>query len=329
MPGRNAIAAFLVAFLGTSPALAQNVAWPAFGPLRNLLTFEGYTDTLPDFAGPLDGSAELTIFTEGNHFPVLLPLALERFPNWCRANHACEADASRILAVTLPQPMIVRILKDGGARLGNAVLPVGADKPIFPDLIMGGTAPLKQLHDAGIVGPRAQVFARSRGMAMLLPRKFIVHDIDEFAERVGRMILASPGEPGAREQYRASLQAMIGKERTARLFGREVTAFPGRLGIQHRDVPYALLNGLADGGLIVRHLARFYAEAFPDLLRAIDVAGAERFGQEIGVVETERARRHPLAAAFRRFLMEAAQSAYPDGGFAVLGPDVFGRSLDL
>jgi predicted DNA-binding ribbon-helix-helix protein len=30
----------------------------------------------------------------------------------------------------------------------------------------------------------------------------------------------------------------------------EVRTFPGRLGIQHRDVPYALLNDIADGGLI-------------------------------------------------------------------------------
>src|SRR5262245_24324676 len=94
-----------------APAAAQSVAWPAFGPARGLLKLDGLTDTLPDFVGPLDGSAALTIFTEGNHYPVLLPLALEAFPAWCRTTGACQADAGNILVVTLPQPMIVDILR--------------------------------------------------------------------------------------------------------------------------------------------------------------------------------------------------------------------------
>jgi hypothetical protein len=78
MLGRNAIATALALGLGVVPAAAQSAAWPAFGPLRGLLKFDGYIDTMPDFVGPIDGSAELTIFTEDNHFPVLLPLVLER-----------------------------------------------------------------------------------------------------------------------------------------------------------------------------------------------------------------------------------------------------------
>src|SRR5215831_11621054 len=141
----------LMAPLWQLPASAQGVAWPAFGPVRNLLRFDGFTDTLPDFIGPIDGSAELTIFTEGNHYPVLLPLVLQRFPQWCRERHECDADPARILVVTLPQPMVVRMLADGGISLGNAVLPVGPDKPVFPDLVMGGPTPLRQLRAAGVV----------------------------------------------------------------------------------------------------------------------------------------------------------------------------------
>jgi hypothetical protein len=37
------------------------------------------------------------------------------------------------------------------------------------------------------------------------------------------------------------------------ILGRETSEFPGRLGIQHRDVPFAVANGLADAGLLVRH----------------------------------------------------------------------------
>ena len=72
----------LTALSDPSSVEAQSVTWPAFGPERNLLRFDGFTDTLPDFIGPIDGSAELTIFTEGNHYPVLLPLVLQRFPQW-------------------------------------------------------------------------------------------------------------------------------------------------------------------------------------------------------------------------------------------------------
>src|ERR1700730_828740 len=114
----------LIGCLASIPAAAQYVTWPAFGPERGLLQLDGLTDVLPDFVGPVDGSAELTIFTEGNHYPVLLPLVLQRFPEWCRANHACDADAARILVVTLPQPMVVRMLTEGGISLGNAVLPI-------------------------------------------------------------------------------------------------------------------------------------------------------------------------------------------------------------
>jgi hypothetical protein len=91
-------------------------------------------------------------------------------------------------------------------------------------------------------------------------------------------------------------------------------------------VPYALINGLADGGLIFRHLANFYASAFPERLRALAVPGAERFGQDIAIVRTTRS--HALAASFERFLMEVALGAYPEGGFAQLG-SAFGTPADL
>jgi hypothetical protein len=177
----------LVTIFASLSAEAQSVVWPAFGPVRNLLRFDGFTDTVPDFIGPIDGSAQLTIFSEGNHYPVLLPLVLQRFPDWCRANHACEADAARILVVTLPQPMIVRMLTEGGISLGNAILPVGRDKPVFPDLVMGGLAPLRQLRAANVVEGQARIFARTRGMGMLLSKSLTgVGDLEQFSQQIDR-----------------------------------------------------------------------------------------------------------------------------------------------
>ena len=317
----------LVTALASVSATAQSVSWPAFGPLRNLPRFDGFTDTVPDFVGPIDGSAQLTIFTEGNHYPVLLPLVLQRFPEWCRAHQACDADPAGILVVILPQPMVVRMLTEGGISLGNAVLPVGPDKPVFPDLVMAGLAPLRQLRAAGVVEGQARIFAHTLGMGMLLSKTVAgVDDLDQFSRRINRLIVASPSEPGARQQYRATLAAQLGETATAQLFGHEVVTFAGRLGIQHRDVPYALINDLADGGLIFSHLANFYAAAFPERLRALGVPGAERFGQDIAIVRTTRS--HALAVSFERFFMEVAPTAYPEGGFAVLGP-TFGTPVDL
>jgi hypothetical protein len=198
----------LLACLAASPSAAQSVSWPAFGPERSLPRLDGLTDALTDFVGPLDGSAELTIFTEGNHYPVLLPLVLDAFPAWCKDSGACEADAGKILIVTLPQPMVVEMLLKGGIRRGNAIVPIGRDQHVFPDLVMGGPVPLRQLADAGILEQRAMVFARHRGLGLLLKRDLAdIGDVETFRARAARIVLASESEPGARNQYRATLDA--------------------------------------------------------------------------------------------------------------------------
>src|SRR5262245_36707839 len=301
--------ASLTGALVSIPAGAQYVAWPAFGPERGLMRIDGLTDTLPDFVGPIDDSAELTIFTEGNHYPVLLPLVQDRFPAWCRITGSCRADGGKILVVTLPQPMIVEMLMKGGARIGNAVIPVGPDQHVFPD--------------------KGRVFARHRGLGLLLKHELAdVSDVADFRSRVARVVLASESEPGARNQYRATLESLIGPDAAADLFTHEVRSFPGRLGVQHRDVPYAILNGVADGGIIFAHLATFYAQRYPDRLRSVAVPAAGPFGQEIAVARTTH-ERGPLAGAFERFFLEAARTAYPTGGFTADQNFRYGATVDL
>jgi hypothetical protein len=319
----------LICCLVSMPAAAQHVAWPIFGQERGLLQLDGLTDALPDFVGPIDGSAELTIFTEGNHYPVLLPLVLERFPAWCQSTGSCRADPAKILVVTLPQPMVVDMLTKGGIRLGNAVIPVGRDRRVFPDLVMAGAQPLRQLAASGVLENKATVFARHRGLGLLLKRDLAdVTDVASFRAHVARVVLASESEPGARNQYRATLESLLGPEAAADVFTHEVNAFPGRLGIQHRDVPYAVLNDIADGGIIFGHLAAFYGQRYPDRLRAVAVPAAEPFGQEIAVAPTIR-ERGPLSAAFEQFFLETARTAYPDGGFTAVKHFRYGATLNL
>jgi len=229
----------------------------------------------------------------------------------------------------LPQPMVVDMLLKGGIRLGNAIIPIGRDQHVFPDLVMGGAGPLRQLADAGILQQRAVVFARHRGLGLLLKRDLTdIGDVESFRARAARIVLASENEPGARNQYRATLEALAGKDATAELLAHEIRTFPGRLGIQHRDVPYAVLNDIADGGIIFSHLAAFYAHTYPDRLRAVAVADAERFGQELALARTEREPSR-LTAAFERFFLDAARTAYPARGFADQSKFQYGAELNL
>lgn len=319
----------LLVCLSPGAVAAQSVEWPAFGADRGFLHFQGIANTVPDFVGPIDGSALLTIFSEGNHFPVLLPLALEAFPAWCRSTGACQIEASEILIVTLPQPMVIDILLKGGVRLGNAVLPVGKRDRVFPTFVMGGRESLERLATAGIVERTAQVFARHRGLGLLVRQDLAgVKDLRDFLDQVRRLVIASESEPGARNQYRAALDALVGRDAATRIMEREVRTFGGRLGIQHRDVPYALVNDLADGGIIFSHLAAFYANHYRDRLRYIAVPEAEPFGREIAIVRTT-AEQGPVAQAFHRFFLETARTAYPAGGFAAITTFAYGGKLDL
>src|SRR5258708_3619081 len=54
-----ALALGLIACFAPSLYGAQNSSYPAFGPHEALLRLHRFTDTLPDFVGPIDGSAEL------------------------------------------------------------------------------------------------------------------------------------------------------------------------------------------------------------------------------------------------------------------------------
>jgi hypothetical protein len=313
----------------TAPmARAQSVDWPLAGPDRGYLNLKGFVDTLADFVGPIDGSAKLTVFAEGNHYPVLLPLLLDAFPAWCRSTGSCDVAAADILIVTLPQTMVVEMLLKGGIRLGSATVPI--HKPgVFPDFVMGGSGSLQRLAAAGIIERRATVFARHRGLGLLLAKRLAdIADLEGFASGIGRVVLASDSEPTARNQYVATLGKLIGAEATSRLLAREVGVFPGRLGIQHRDVPYAVLNDLADGGIIFAHLAQFYTLSFPDALRAVSVPAAADFGRDIALARVA-GERPPTADAFARFFLAAARSAYPDGGFSPLSDFAYGRVIDL
>jgi len=306
------------------------VDWPRFGPKRSGLQLNGHTNNLPDFVGPVDGSARLIIFTEGNHFPVLLPLVFEEFPAWCAMQKECDLTADQILVVTLPQVMIVKALTSGVIRAGNATMNIVPGK-VYPHLVMGGEGPLRKLCAAGIVQSEARVFARHRGMGLLVRRdnSDTLTSLENLVTNDASIILATPNEAGARRQYQTTMTELLGKEATERILDREVRDFPGRLGIQHRDVPFALLHGYAKAGLIFGHLADFYTRSFPEKLYFVPVDEAAPFGQNILLTYAAHEVDSQEADLFNRFFMERARNAYPDGGFTPVNQFAYGKVVDL
>ncbi len=300
-------------------------------PHPGVPSLNGHTDTVPDIVGRLGTPIDLAIFTEGNHFPALLGgEIIEPFRTWAPAQAEYAALAlDNIVVVTLPQPMIVGILLGGGISLGNLTLEVSRASGFYPDIVMGGAAPLAQLHRASIVGPAARVFAQNRGFSLVVAagNPLAVRTLDDLAQPGMRVVLASESEPGARRQYISALDALVGEDAARSILARELVTFPGRLGIQHRDVPQAIATRCADVGIIFHHLARYFAGAYPQLCTMVAVPGADKFSSQIAMVSSLAPLRAQAAKAFSEFFLGVAREVYPRYGFAALSEAEFGATV--
>ena len=140
--------------------------------------------------------------------------------------------------------------------------------------------------------------------------------------------MASADEPGARSQYISAFKAMLGEEATKSILVRETGMFPGRLGIQHRDVLHSLAAGEADAGIIFHHLARYFANAYPQVCAMVTVPGAEQFSSTIAMVSAIDPLRAKAAKAFAEYFLSVARTVYPRYGFASM-TDAEYRALTL
>lgn len=294
---------------------------------------DGHTDTVPDIVGRLVASIGLAIFTEGNHFPALLGgEIIEPFRTWTRAQAQYAGLAlDNIVVVTLPQPMIVGMLLGGGISLGNLTIEVSRASGFYPDIVMAGAAPLTQLRKASIVEAEARIFARNRGLSLLVAagNPLGIQSLDDVARSGIRIVMASESEPGARRLYISALEALIGRETTKSILTRETVKFPGRLGIQHRDVLQAIAGRDADVGIIFHHLARYFAATYPELCAMVTVPGAEQFSSTVATAQTVDPLRAPAAKAFSEFFLDVAREVYPRYGFAMMNEAEYGATLRL
>ena len=161
------------AWAGSEPMRGPtgSVVWKTIVPaMPDILALDGHTDTVPDIVGRLGAPIDLAIFTEGNHFPALLGGGIiGGFRAWAPAQPQYSGlGLGNIVVVTLPQPMIVRMVIGGGISLGNLTLEVSRASGFYPDILMAGDAPLAQLHKASIVGGEARIFARNRGLSLVV-----------------------------------------------------------------------------------------------------------------------------------------------------------------
>lgn len=310
---------------------AETFPFQIYGSIpAGLSRLSGFTDTIPDVVGRIDSHASLVIFSEGNHFPVLLPLALDGFRDWLRQKgRALRND--NIVIFTLPQSMLVSALECGGIAFGAAVVPVDRTDGLWPDVVMAGDSPLKKLSSDGFLVPMARRFARSRGMSFLVRagNPLGLHSVQDLADRQARIVLATSQEAGARQQYLDSLSMLASPEAVKEILGHEIVGFPGRLGIQHRDVPFAVANGLADAGLLVHHLAFYYAETFLAEFEVVSLAGAEQRSADIYAALADHPRNAEAAAWFLEFFFSRAHEAYEANGFVEMSAAEFGETLAL
>lgn len=306
----------------------QVIAAPAGIP-----ALDGHTDTVPDIVGRLGAPIGLAIFTEGNHFPALLGGDIvEPFRYWARSQKRYASLAlDNIVIVTLPQPMIVGMLLGGGIALGNFTIAVNRASGFYPDIVMGGATPLTQLRKASIVEAEARVFARNRGLSLLVAtgNPLGITGLGDLTRPGIRVVMASQSEPGARLQYISALEAMLGAAATQSILAREKVTFPGRLGIQHRDVLQATASRDADVGIIFHHLAQYFAAAYPELCTMVAVPGAEKFSSTIAMASTKDPLRAEAARGFSEFFLAAAREVYPRYGFAVMNEAEFGATISL
>ena len=75
-----------------------------------------------------------------------------------------------------------------------------------------------------------------------------------------------------------------------------------------------MITGEADVGIIFHHLARYYANAYPELYEMLTVSGAEQFAGEIAMVPVMSPLRATAARALLRTFLRSPIPSIRDTG---------------
>ncbi len=310
------------------------LVWPVVTKLKlGIRSIDGHTDTVPDIVGRIGSPASLVIFTEGNHLMVLLSEdIIGAFPAWAKSQpQYADLDLANVVIVTVPQPVVVQMIRSGGIALGNLTLDVSPTSGFYPDIVMGGPAPLQQLRKLGVLEPQARFFSKNRGLALLVRKgnPLGIHGLTDVARSGARLAQPDVVEAEARTRYRAAVDELIGKSAADAFFAREVENFPGRIGITHRDVPEMIARGYADVGITQYHLISYWTRIFPDHFELVPIAGVERFFVKIAFGRIIDPLRPRALKAFEEFFFSRARDVYPRYDLARMTDEEYGAALAL
>ena len=326
---------FMAAANAETPASQMSsgpLVWPTAAKLQTeIRSFDGHTDTVLDVIGRIGRPASLVIFTEGNHLMVLSSSDIVgAFMSWAKSHpQYADLDLTNIVLATLPQPILLEMVRTGGVALGNLTLEVSRSSGFYRDVFMGYPEPLRQLRRWGVIGPEARFFCKNRGVALLVRKgnPLGIHDLPDVV-RPGIQI-ALPDAGDVRAKCRAAADSLLGEPAANALFAAEVRTFPGRLGIMHRDLPEMIARGYADVAFTWHHLVSYWARIFPDHFEAVAVPGAERFSTRIALGRVVDPLRPRAMKAFDEYFFSRAKEVYPRYDFARMSDDEFAASFAL
>jgi hypothetical protein len=309
----------------------EPLVWPTVTKLQpGVRSFVGHADTVLDVIGRIGAPPSLVIFTEGNHLMVLSSDDIVgAFPSWAKSQpQYANLDLTNIILVTLPQPILVQMIRTGGVALGNLILDVSRDSGFYPDVFMGYPEPLRQMHRLGVIEPQARFFCKNRGVALLVRKSnpLGIHGLADVVRTGTRIALPDAGD--VRAKCIAATEELLGKPAADALVAGE-TSFPGRLGIMHRDLPEMVARGYADVAFTWYHLVSYWARIFPNHFEFIAVPGAEPFFTQIALARVNNPLRSGAMKAFDEFFFSRARDVYPRYDFARMNDDEFGAILAL
>jgi hypothetical protein len=149
----------------------EPLVWPVVTKVPpEVRTFAGHANTVPDIVGRFGTPASLVIFTEGNHLMVLHSEdILGAFPWWAKSQpQYADLNLDNVIIVTVPQPIVVQTIRTGAIALGNLTLDFSRASGYYPDVVMGGRAPLQALRQVGVIEPQVRTFSKNRGRALVV-----------------------------------------------------------------------------------------------------------------------------------------------------------------
>jgi hypothetical protein len=312
-------------------AAPEPLVWPIVTKLQpGVRSFVGHADTVLDVIGRIGAPPSLVIFTEGNHLMVLSSDDIVgAFPAWAKSQpQYANLDLTNIILVTLPQPILVQMIRTGGVALANLTLEVSRASGFYPDIFMGYPEPLRQLHQVGVIEPQARFFCKNRGVGLLV-RKDNPLGIRGLADvvRPGRRI-ALPDAGDVRAKCLAATEELLGQPAADALVAAE-SNFPGRLGIMHRDLPEMVARNYADVAFTWYHLVSYWARIFPNHFEFVVVPGAEPFFTQIALARVNNPLRSDAMKAFDEFFFNRAREVYPRYDFARMSDNELGATLVL